>query len=291
MIKTSGLLAILLGILLAGCGGSDTPQATADSMTTIGLTLTGLEPLGPNFLYEGWIIVDGQPVSTGRFQVDMGGMPSSAMSATSAQVAAAAAFVITIEPSPDPDPAPAPTKVLGGAFNNGVAALTVAHPAALNTDFAGAAGSFILATPSSNVTTDESQGIWWLDPAGPAATLTLPMLPPGWAYEGWVVSGGGPVSTGRFTDPAAADSDLAGPAGGPDGNGPPFPGQDFVAPAMDLVGLAAVISVEPEPDDSPAPFALKPLITPAISADLAPIQQAMNNNAAASNPTGTATVN
>ena len=72
---------------------------------------------------------------------------------------------------------------------------------------------------------------------------------------------------------------MAGPAGGPDGDGPPFPGQDFVNPPMDLIGGAAVISVEPEPDDSPAPFVLKPLLTPVISPDLAPTLQAMNNNA------------
>ena len=60
---------------------------------------------------------------------------------------------------------------------------------------------------------------------------------------------------------------------------------------MDLIGHAAVISVEPDPDDSTAPFVLKPLLTPAISADLAPILQTMGNNAAATNPTGTATIN
>ena len=39
------------------------------------------------------------------------------------------------------------------------------------------------------------------------------------------------------------------------------------------------------------PFAMKPLLLPAIGPTLAPTLQAMGNNAAATNPTGTATIN
>ena len=107
---------------------------------------------------------------------------------------------------------------------------------------------------------DYFNGIWFLDPAGgPGASLTLPILPAGWAYEGWVVVGGAPVSTGTFTSVTGADSDMGGPAAGAN-PAPPFPGQDFVSPATDLRGGVAVISVEPVPDNSPAPFTLKPLV-------------------------------
>ncbi len=91
----------------------------------------------------------------------------------------------------------------------------------------------------------------------------------------------GQVSTGRFTDPAKADSDKGGKAAGED-DAPPFPGQDFVDPPMSVVGKKIVISVEPMPDDSEAPFALKPLFGEASDAgagvlqDL-PNQSAMNN--------------
>lgn len=291
MIKTSGALValtVLFGTLLPGCGSSGTPGAAFN----VGWTLSGLESLAPGFEYEGWIIVDGMPVSTGRFSVDAAGVPSLlSVPISGAQATGATAFVLTIEPMPDSDPSPSATKILAGDFAAGQATLTVGHPAALGSDFTAAAGAFILATPSSTVTTDESQGIWWLDPAAGPAPLQLPTLPAGWSYEGWVVGGSGPVSTGRFLDPAAMDSDLAGPASGMDSDGPPFPGQDFVNPAMDLVGLTAVISVEPVPDDSPAPFTLKPLVTAPIGSDLAPALQMMMNNAAATNPTGTATIN
>lgn len=80
-------------------------------------------------------------------------------------------------------------------------------------------------------------------------------------YEGWVVVDGQPVSTGRFSQADRADADGPGAAAGPLG-APPFPGQDFVSPVHGLSGGAAVISVEPEPDNSPAPFSLMSLSGP-----------------------------
>ena len=84
-------------------------------------------------------------------------------------------------------------------------------------------------------------------------------------YEGWAVIDGVPVTTGRFTDAAAAD-DFDGFSG--DQGGPAFPGEDFIHNApdgvdfpTDLTNATIVISVEPEVDDSPAPFALKPLVS------------------------------
>jgi len=279
----------LLALLVVACGGGSDTNPPANGVTTLTWIITGLEPLAPGYVYEGWVITGGGPVSTGRFNVDAGGMPDlEAIPATPAMAAAATAWVLTIEPDPDPDPGPAETKLLGGDFVGEMASLTVSHAAALGTDFTSATGSFILATPTSSVATDDNRGIWWLDPVAGMSSLNLPTLPPGWAYEGWVVTGSGPRSTGRFTDPGAADSDMAGPDKGPDSDGPPFPGQDYVDPALDLVGLTAVISVEPSPDDSPDPFTLKPLVASPILNVLAPDLQVMGNNAAATNPEGMA---
>ena len=57
--------------------------------------------------------------------------------------------------------------------------------AALGDDFSAAAGSYILAAPSTPAVAaaddDYFRGIWFLDPtAGPAASLMLPTLPAGW---------------------------------------------------------------------------------------------------------------
>jgi len=161
-----------------------------------------------------------------------------------------------------------------------------------------AAGSYILATPSDNGVdmTNDNKGIWYLSMPGPTASLTnLPDLGPSWTYEGWIVDTSGmmptPYSTGTFNMAAGADSD----AGGCNGGGPPFPGQDFTAfhcgPVFDLDSgdFVAVISIEPVPDNGAGPFQFKPLV------GMVPTDALMNggvlgNQVAATFPTGTATI-
>ncbi len=241
-----------------------TAASVAPEMANLRLHLEGLDDLGAGWAYEGWLIVDGAPVSTGTFTVSNGVPSATFFSAPVSDLDAVAAFVLTIEPVPDSDPSPSSVHLLGGDFVHGAARLAIDHGAAIGTDFATATGSYILAAPSAGAGGDYRNGIWWLDPTGPSATLDLPALPEGWVYEGWVASADGPVSTGRFSSVTGADSDGGGPDKGPEAT-PPFPGQDFVDPARDLtMGYAAVVSVEPEPDNSPAPFTLKPLLDPII---------------------------
>jgi hypothetical protein len=204
-------------------------------------------------------------------------------------VAGATLFVLTIEPVPDADPAPASTHILAGEFNAGSASVSVGHPAALGDDFTTSTGSFILAAPSDTEAVGGYQnGIWYLIPPTPDPGLSLPTLPAGWAYEGWIVDtmAGVPYSTGTFTSTSGADSDAGGTTAGP-GDTPPFPGQDYINPLRDLISShMAVISVEPVPDNSPMPFTMKPLVKPISDPSDAGIHQAMNNNATASNPFG-----
>ncbi len=245
---------------LAACGGSDTP-----STTELRLNVTGLEDLGATAVYEGWLMVNGAPVSTGRFSVNAQGVLSkTSFDVLRSQADAATAFILTIEPAVGDVAAPADTHLIAGSFdaNRSSASLSIAHPAALGDNFGTAMGEFILATPSSATMVDDGQGLWFLcmnENGGMEASLNLPDLPSGWAYEGWVVVDGVPISTGTFTRVDAADSDGAGPTAGP-GTVPPFPGQDFITPAVNLGGRTVVVSIEPQPDNSPAPFALKPLL-------------------------------
>lgn len=288
----SYLAAALSALSLLGCwGNTPDPLVSPDTEADLTWDLQGLEPLGAGYVYEAWVIIGGEPVSAGRFGVGAGGRPDlDGASLTPAEAAGVEAFVLSIEPAVGDDPAPSATKILGGPFVAGEAVLTIGHGAALGDDLSGAAGAFILETPTTGAIADDyGQGIWWLDPAaGPGPALVLPALPSGWTYEGWVVTGGAPTSTGRFRQASGTDGDGAGPGAGPDG-APPFPGQDFIAPPLDLVGGAAVISVEPEPDDSPAPFVLKPLVTPVIE-DVGPgVLQPMENRSGTS-PTGVATL-
>ena len=55
---------LAIGIFATSCS-SDDDNGPSTAMLT--LNLSGLEMLGSEFVYEGWIIVDGNPVSTGTF--------------------------------------------------------------------------------------------------------------------------------------------------------------------------------------------------------------------------------
>ena len=284
-------IAVAVSICAALSFAVAVPTAVASETVAIHLQANGLDPLGDGWAYEGWLIVDGAPVSTGVFSIDAVGQPvPSRVAIQVSDGSAVEAFVVSIEPVPDADPAPAAVKLLGGAFSGGVAMATIAHPAALGTDLGSMAGSYILNAPSAGDDRDWRNGIWWLDPmAGPGATLTLPALPDSWVYEGWVVGPDGPISTGRFTAASGHDSDRGGLTSGPHST-PPFPGQDFVVPPKDLTaGYAAVISVEPEPDTSPGPFTLKPLVDTTIESLGEGVLQSMANMSGNS-PTLTATI-
>ena len=283
----SRMAAAAAALALAACGGND-------STPSLELSLQGLENLGPQAVYEGWLVVDGAPVSTGRFSVDDQGRASKTrFDIAPAHAERATTFVLTIEPAQGDVPAPADTHLLAGDFTAGSreASLGIAHAAALGTDLGTASGSFFLATPTSESLDDEAQGLWWVQvvDGAPQPGLMLPELPAGWVYEGWVVVDGHPVSTGRFSSADMPDTDAAGPAAGPL-DAPPYPGQDFVNPPRALPGGAAVISVEPEPDNSPAPFTLKPLAGPIAPGTGPAVMQSVPNTVGngSSLPRGTA---
>jgi hypothetical protein len=278
---------------LAACGGGN-GNSSGNTGSSINVQLIGLENLGTSSVYEGWLIVNGAAKSAGRFTVDdRGVMSQTNFKIASTDIAGASAYVLTIEPQNDPDPGPTKTHLVAGNFDAArtQAALSVGHTSALGNDFTSATGKFFLATPTNPGTDD--QGIWWVDASSgtPQAGLNLPTLPEGWVYEGWVVVDGKPTSTGRFTRVTGADNDGAGPAAGTAAAAPPFPGQDFVNPAKKLPGGMAVISIEPEPDNSPAPFLLKPLLTNPMGNATGPSNgQTMLNQANKLNPTGTVTI-
>ena len=220
-------------------------------------------------------------------------MSKTSFAVNSTELDKASTFVLTIEPVPDTNPDPSDVHLLAGDFSSNNASLSVGHGAALGDDFTSSEGIYILATPTDGPETNENSGIWFLDlsTGSPTVGLDLPTLPAGWKYEGWTVIDGQPVTSGKFTavdeidedDPFSSTMD-----------GPPFPGEDYLlnAPSgltfpTDLSEGTAVISIEPDPDNSPNPFTLKPLVAgiPAMAMDHKPYD--MNKNLD-SFPSGTA---
>jgi hypothetical protein len=229
-----------------------------EEMTELELTTKGLPELDMG-TYEGWAIFPDEKVSTGTFT------PGDSVSlSVDRNLRGAQKFVVTIEPSDDSDPSPSGVVALEGAFEGSEASLS--FPISL----ADTGGSYILATPTNGADSHETAGVWFLDPSGPAASLSLPELPSGWVYEGWVATQGHPISTGRFDEPMGADghSDYSG-----SNDGPPFPGEDLLRNApmgvdfpADLADGNTTIVVSVEPDlggmdpTGPKPFAIKPLV-------------------------------
>jgi len=258
------LTLISFSSLFIACENEDEMDDNNTSATMLKLNIDGLEDVGSDYQYENWIIVDGAPVSAGLFTVNANGeLSQTSFEVDQNQLNRTSAYVLTIEPNPDPDPAPSSVHILGGDFDGSSAPATVSHPAAIGHDFTNSIGQYILATPTDGgITTDENSGVWFFDPMASAATLDLPDLPAGWIYEGWAVINGQPVSTGTFS--AVDQADNAAPFSG-SVDGPPYPGEDFLenAPSgltfpTDLSNSNIVISIEPVPDNSPAPFTLKP---------------------------------
>lgn len=298
--KRSFVLIALCAMGLGACG-DDVIEPVVE---TLDLAFTGLAPLAGGFHYEGWAIIDGAAVSTGKFNVDGAGALITVSGAaitggsfdTGMDLTDATKIVLTIEPSGDTDAVPADTHILAGDVSGSSATLIAADGAALGADFTTATGKYILATPTNGDMNNENSGIWFLslETGSPAVGLVLPTLAAGWAYEGWVVINGQPVTTGRFTEVDMADDDdpfsstMA---------GPPFPGEDYLVNAptgltfpTDLAGGTAVISIEPEPDDSSMPFTFKPLMGGIDGAAVDHVTYMMPNMTTATFPTGTATI-
>jgi hypothetical protein len=286
MKKINLLLSMLAIISIVACSSDDDGPNIPKS--TLTLNLNGLEALSDGFEYEGWIMVNGSPVSTGTFTT-----PSSSQTfrVPTADLEIATAFILSIES--DNDPAPSNTKVLSGDFvgnaNSATLSLENQVPGILNMG-----GSFFLATPTDYVVDNDESGVWFMSSPGVAGLTNLPNLGTGWKYEGWVVVDGNVLSTGKFTSATGEDdsSFFSGP-----NDGPEFPGEDFLATGVPIDGLTfpldlrnqtVVVSIEPQPDDSASPFSLKPLIgdTGTALGGTNPYSMTLNN---ASFPSGSVT--
>lgn len=270
-------LAIGLVASLASCKKDDDSCSDNGEQEILNLNITGLEDLGSDYVYEGWMIVGGSAKTTGRFSVNASGeLSQTEFSLNKSQLDAATKFVLTIEPAVGDDPAASNVHILAGDFSGDSGTMTISDPAALGSDFASIAGKFILATPSTSSMSDENEGVWFLDNSSgsPAVGLSIPSLPSAWVYEGWAIIDGKPISTGRFTAADMADMD-GNPFKGPDGT-PPFPGEDFIMGTANGVDLSlaqhiekVVLSIEPKVDNSPNPFTLKPLLSADLNASSA----------------------
>lgn len=109
------------------------------NVANLTLNLTGLDELGSDFVYEGWIIVNGSPVSTGTFSSVT--FPQS-FTVGIDDLNAATKFVLSIEPAVDSDPTPSATKILAGDFTSNTATLGTGPIVMAGESFDGSWGKF-----------------------------------------------------------------------------------------------------------------------------------------------------
>ncbi len=255
------LLCAVVLLVMSSCGNRSNKTANLE------FEFSGLENLGEGFTYQGWLVVNGEPVTTGNFNVDdNGNLSQSSFEVNAQDLEEASSFVVTIEPFPDNNPMPSATHILAGDFYEDRADLSIDHNAALGIDLTTAMGKFILATLSDgNENEYEDSGVWFIDNslAFPVQGLDLPELPDGWIYEGWASINQTCISTGKFR--FANESDEKNTYSNTV-NSPPFPGEDFLTNSPDgfnfpvsLKDKTVLITVEPYPDNSSEPFAIQPL--------------------------------
>ncbi len=272
--------------------------------------------------YEAWLLIAGVPRSLGKFNLDadqirmrdlQGSLIPGNVLTTNYDVTQATELWITTEPEGDNDPAPAYKMLAGDVTTLGASTDSVTfnctHANGMGVNFATAAGTFLLTTPTTSSSTDYASGIWYMTKCtNGAASLTLPTLPTGahgWQYQGWVQNSSDtdpvPYSTGEFFTASGADANGGGCAAGPL-SPPAFPGDDFVQdnslcsegepilPTFNDGGWSVVITVEPNPNTGPQPFGFKPLQVGNINAGLAACTNQTLGNFSNNLPHGTATI-
>jgi hypothetical protein len=290
-----GILDVAMAPQLASLPAASALPA-AGSLTLSGITLPPLGAGAADRLghYHLWVVIGAIPQSVDRFVIDGAGIFSlgsqmvigtlqqtvftdaSNGAAFFPPVEQATEVFVTLEPQGDADSSPSPNVILDGLVTAGAATLTVAGQTAAAgrglASFAGAAGTFQVDTASDDVSNplpNDAFGILYRTITGSdlnARSLTLPVLPAGWKYEGWVQERltGFTFSTGKFRDPAAPDeSDMVSRSRGPDLK-PGFPGEDFVqaVPAAPLVAAQngsiteVFVTLETVPDNSAAPSSI-----------------------------------
>ena len=291
-------LVIGMAVLLASCGGSG---VGGTGRIAFNLQLVGLPALGPQGgTYEGWAVLGGIPISTGKFRIDDTTNPASVTNVLGTRVygtvdgalfgpantglgglfpfiVSATHFFVTIEPELDINFVPSDNVVMAGPIVNANADLTFTGdldtgvPA--NPDLTAAAGNaaFFAATGPGIPT----NGVWFTPvPMQPGGGLTLPVPFGNWTYEGWVeeIATGVRYSTGKFLDAGFPDLDAAtsltrgGANIGLDG-----PGEEFLEAATindaDVLNLVsgdwvALVTIEPCSDNSFLPSPLRILAEP-----------------------------
>lgn len=159
---------------------------------TLNLTFSGLPTLENGHFYEGWAVIDGEPWSTGRFNVGpdgalvaLDGQPTGGDYDAGIDLAETSLITITLHPPLDAEgnttAAGVAPHLISGAIADFEAPMSVNGGGALGATFA-----------------DATAVVSVHDGAFAMADISLPALSGGWEYEAWLEINGIATSLGRF---------------------------------------------------------------------------------------------
>jgi hypothetical protein len=250
----SKLLVVIALVIFSLTGCEYFEEGDTLNLTTIEANITALPVLPDSMTYVGWF---GREKNGVNYYVKVfvqdansSGELSYTSDETFQSLQEAQEFILTAEEKSfanDSNLVPSSRLLLSGRFSQAAATLFISD---MQQELADSKTVFNLATPTNGPGTNELSGVWFVDSIATKAVagLKLPELYGGWIYEGWVEVNGQYVSTGRFSDPGAADlyaaysDSLAGYK---------FPGEDFLqnAPAgltfpLDLSNAKVAVSIE-----------------------------------------------
>ena len=270
----------------------DDDMMDEQTTSTLMVNFQNLQPLPMmGQTYEAWLVIDSELVSVGTFSPNVDDDIPVDFEVNTEMLENAFGFMVSVEPMNDMDASQSDIAIMSGPFNNDIAMVTTNMQIG---DFSNASGTFFLRTPTDEAPMTGNNGndqfgvIFGDIDQGmpPVANFMLPELDETrWIYEGWVIAGNTPLSTGRFNafdmrDDFNGFSETL-------SMGPELPGEDFFnnPPMMfgltfplDIRGNMVMITVEPVNDFDPDPFVIQPLS--AMAMDMLASNQDFNLNMA-----------
>ncbi len=207
--------------------------------------------------YEMWVINETSVSSLGKFSVDDSGLMHTAHSGgidntfhTEGDFNDASGFFVSVEAVGDYDFIPSGTTILNGSVNSSYFPVDIKVNFGFPVNLTNASGEYILATPTNSPNVNSTSGIWFYDPSGPKASLTLPALPDGWTYAGWVYVDAPtldksakkemPITIGRFETATGFDNMTTYSWVQPP---PQYPGEDFLQDSSTANGQVQLMNL------------------------------------------------
>ncbi len=254
---------LICAVVLVSCNKDEEPI-----VPRVGINVSNLPVLIAPYVYEGWLIVNEEPISVGRFI--LGGSRENINFSMEvhqqATLDSATAFWLTVESREGYSDKPSNTKILEGSFAGNTAQATFP----VFGDSLEIAAKFTLHTPTDNLggvdNNNDQYGIWFHELNNEEAN-NFPQLGGGWRYEAWVIEEINeveiPISVGKFTRADQADEsniyfdDQSETI-------PLVPGEDLLVNApegiefpFDMRNRKVMVTIEPNPDDIASPFSIK----------------------------------